>query len=200
LNSVGQHNHFITQGNYKTTCFDYKLVILNCVTRCYVHFGIYYALHSGSNDSCSGLKDHHTFSSGDPDFLFIASLCYCPFEMSVIIRSLYISPVYYLLIMIFDIIYLKPCFLVQDREYSKSTLSCRIQTTVKTKPPIGSSPSSHVTSYSLTYSTVRLLATAFRIKNSELNGSKHLDGQKQTQVGFTNFSAHLSYRLILTVR
>jgi len=27
-NSVGQHNHFITQGNYKVTFFDYRLVIL----------------------------------------------------------------------------------------------------------------------------------------------------------------------------
>ena len=23
LNSIRQHNHFITQGNYKATCFDY---------------------------------------------------------------------------------------------------------------------------------------------------------------------------------
>jgi len=28
LNSVRQHNHFITQGNYKATCFYYRLVIL----------------------------------------------------------------------------------------------------------------------------------------------------------------------------
>ena len=28
LNSVCQHDHFITQGNYKATCFDYRLVIL----------------------------------------------------------------------------------------------------------------------------------------------------------------------------
>jgi len=28
LNSVRQHNHFITQGNYKARCFDYRLVIL----------------------------------------------------------------------------------------------------------------------------------------------------------------------------
>jgi len=28
LNSVGKHNHFIIQGNYKATCFDYRLVIL----------------------------------------------------------------------------------------------------------------------------------------------------------------------------
>jgi len=28
LNSTRQHNHFITQGNYKATCFDYRLVIL----------------------------------------------------------------------------------------------------------------------------------------------------------------------------
>ena len=27
LNSVRQHNHFITQGNCKATCFDYRLVI-----------------------------------------------------------------------------------------------------------------------------------------------------------------------------
>ena len=28
LNSIRQHNRFITQGNYKATCFDYRLVIL----------------------------------------------------------------------------------------------------------------------------------------------------------------------------
>jgi len=28
LNSARQHNHFITQGNYRATCFDYRLVIL----------------------------------------------------------------------------------------------------------------------------------------------------------------------------
>ena len=28
LNSVRQHNNFITQGNYKATCFNYRLVIL----------------------------------------------------------------------------------------------------------------------------------------------------------------------------
>ena len=28
LNIVRQHIYFITQGNYKATCFDYKLVIL----------------------------------------------------------------------------------------------------------------------------------------------------------------------------
>ena len=27
LNSVRQHNRFITQGNYEATCFDYRLVI-----------------------------------------------------------------------------------------------------------------------------------------------------------------------------
>ena len=27
LNSVRQHNHFITQGNYKATCFEYGFVI-----------------------------------------------------------------------------------------------------------------------------------------------------------------------------
>ena len=31
LNSVHQHNHFITQGNYKATCFDYRFVILRPV-------------------------------------------------------------------------------------------------------------------------------------------------------------------------
>jgi len=28
LNSVRQHNHFIIEGNYKVTCFEYSLVIL----------------------------------------------------------------------------------------------------------------------------------------------------------------------------
>ena len=27
LNSVRQHNHFIAEGNYKATCFYYRLVI-----------------------------------------------------------------------------------------------------------------------------------------------------------------------------
>jgi len=31
LNSVRQHNHFITQDNYKATCFDYRLAILRPV-------------------------------------------------------------------------------------------------------------------------------------------------------------------------
>jgi hypothetical protein len=31
LNCVGQHNHFITQVNYKATCFDYRLVILRSI-------------------------------------------------------------------------------------------------------------------------------------------------------------------------
>ena len=50
LNSARSHNHFITQGNYKATCFDYKLVIfrpifVNCFTRCYAPFGIPSCLH-----------------------------------------------------------------------------------------------------------------------------------------------------------
>jgi len=31
LNRVRQHNHFITPGNYKATCFDYRLVILRAI-------------------------------------------------------------------------------------------------------------------------------------------------------------------------
>jgi len=31
LNSARQHNHFITQRNYKATCFDYRLVILRSI-------------------------------------------------------------------------------------------------------------------------------------------------------------------------
>jgi len=31
LNSVRQNNHFITQGNYKATCFEYSLVILRSI-------------------------------------------------------------------------------------------------------------------------------------------------------------------------
>ena len=31
LNNVRQHNHFITQGNYKAKCFDYRLVIFRPV-------------------------------------------------------------------------------------------------------------------------------------------------------------------------
>jgi len=41
LNSVCQHNHFITQGNYKATCFNYRLVIsrpiLSIVTQDAMH-------------------------------------------------------------------------------------------------------------------------------------------------------------------
>jgi len=50
LNSVRQHNHFITQNSYKATFFDYRLVIfrlifVNWVTRCSAHFGIPSCLH-----------------------------------------------------------------------------------------------------------------------------------------------------------
>jgi hypothetical protein len=31
LNSVRQHSHLITQGNYKATCFDYRLVIFRSI-------------------------------------------------------------------------------------------------------------------------------------------------------------------------
>jgi hypothetical protein len=31
LNSARQHNQFITQCNYKATCFDYRLVILRSI-------------------------------------------------------------------------------------------------------------------------------------------------------------------------
>jgi len=31
LNSVRQHNHFITHGNYEATCFDYRLVIFSLI-------------------------------------------------------------------------------------------------------------------------------------------------------------------------
>jgi len=31
LNSVRQHNHFITHGNYKATCFDYRLIIFRTI-------------------------------------------------------------------------------------------------------------------------------------------------------------------------
>jgi len=33
LKCVRQHNHFITQDNYKATCFDYRLVIFIVQTR-----------------------------------------------------------------------------------------------------------------------------------------------------------------------
>jgi len=41
LNSVGQHNHFITQGNYKATCFDYRLVILRPILSIVSHDAMY---------------------------------------------------------------------------------------------------------------------------------------------------------------
>jgi len=33
LNSVRPHNHFITQGNYKATCFNYRLVIFRPIDK-----------------------------------------------------------------------------------------------------------------------------------------------------------------------
>jgi len=50
LNSVRQHNYFITQGNYIGYKFRLWLVIFRpvfviCVTRCYAHFGIPSCLH-----------------------------------------------------------------------------------------------------------------------------------------------------------
>ena len=62
LNNVRHHNHFITQGNYKVTCFDYRLVIfrpiyVNCVTRCCAHFGIPSCLHPWNTSSgCADVK------------------------------------------------------------------------------------------------------------------------------------------------
>jgi len=52
LNSVSQHNHFITQGNYKATCFDYRLVILRPI------------LSIASQDSMHTLGSHRLYIYG----------------------------------------------------------------------------------------------------------------------------------------
>ena len=52
LNSVHLHNHFITQGNYKATCFDYRLVILRPI------------LSIVSQDAMHTLGSHHVYIHG----------------------------------------------------------------------------------------------------------------------------------------
>jgi len=52
LNSVRQHNHFITQGNYEATCFDYRLVIFRPI------FLI------ESQDAMHTLGSHHVYIHG----------------------------------------------------------------------------------------------------------------------------------------
>jgi len=49
LKSVRQHNHVITQGNYKATCFDYRLVILRPI------------LSIVSQDATHTLKTHKNY-------------------------------------------------------------------------------------------------------------------------------------------
>ena len=52
LNSVCQHNHFIAEGNYKATCFDYRLVILRPI------------LLIVSQDAMQTLGYHHVYIRG----------------------------------------------------------------------------------------------------------------------------------------
>jgi len=52
LNSVHQHNHFITQGNYKAICFDYTLVILRRI------------LSIASQDAMHTLGPHRVYIHG----------------------------------------------------------------------------------------------------------------------------------------
>ena len=52
LNSVRQHSHFITQGNYKATCFDYRLVILRPI------------LSIVSQDAMHTLGSHRVYING----------------------------------------------------------------------------------------------------------------------------------------
>ena len=63
LNSVRQHNRFITEGNYKATCFDCRLVILRPILsivsqdamhtlgshRVYIHGILTYLLHGAES-------------------------------------------------------------------------------------------------------------------------------------------------------
>ena len=52
LNSARQHNHFITQCNYKATCFDYRLVILRPI------------LSTVSQDAMHTLGSHRVYIHG----------------------------------------------------------------------------------------------------------------------------------------
>jgi len=52
LNCVRQHSHFITQGNYKATCFDYRLVILRPI------------LSIVSQDAMHTLGSHRVYNHG----------------------------------------------------------------------------------------------------------------------------------------
>jgi len=52
LNSVRQHNHFITQGNYKATCFDYCSVIFRPI------------LSIESQDAMHTLGSHRVYTHG----------------------------------------------------------------------------------------------------------------------------------------
>jgi len=52
LNCVRHHNHFITQGDYKATCFDYRLVILRPI------------LSIVSQDAVHTLGSHHVYIHG----------------------------------------------------------------------------------------------------------------------------------------
>jgi len=66
LNSVRQHNHFITQGNYKFTCFDYCSVICRPI------------LSIVSQDAMHTLRSHRAYIHGihprwDPELC----LAYC---------------------------------------------------------------------------------------------------------------------------
>ena len=51
-NSARQYNHFITQGNYKAACFDYRLVILRPF------------LSTVSQDTMHTLGSHHVYTHG----------------------------------------------------------------------------------------------------------------------------------------
>jgi len=60
-NSVHQHNHFITEGNYKATCFDYRLVILRPV------------LSIVSQDAMHTLGSHRVYIHGIHQIKFFVS-------------------------------------------------------------------------------------------------------------------------------
>jgi len=62
LNSVHQHNHFITQGNCKATCFDYRLVILRPT------------LSIVSQDAMHTLGSHRVYALRDERFNLMYSM------------------------------------------------------------------------------------------------------------------------------
>ena len=79
LNSVRQHNHLITQGNYKATCFDYRLVILRPI------------LSIVSQDAMHTLASHCVYIHGIREIKsFVSKGVTCKFARHALIEYIYI--------------------------------------------------------------------------------------------------------------